>query len=295
MSKIRIKWLLWLSYSVSLTLASKACNLTTHRQLPRGGSSPYEINPNYVPPRQPLTLGDLEQQQYTPQYQHQYHVQIPKQSSILDQVKQYITQLHALSPTLSIGSASCIFIWILWQRPQYQRFLQRNFVCSRYNLNRGRHFTTLTSAVSHASLSHLLVNLFAYLSFGPTLVQTISLWPLVVGAALFSSHVFLLASKNGGCMGLSGITLAFLAIFARMHPQRELGVMLMGIIPVRMQAQVALLALLVWSVLGSIFRIGNVAHAAHLGGLLFGMGYYELWNQRAKLRRIRKKILWQRK
>jgi membrane associated rhomboid family serine protease len=116
-----------------------------------------------------------------------------------------------------------------------------------------------------------------------------------VGAALFSSHVFLLASKNGGCMGLSGITLAFLAIFARMHPQRELGVMLMGIIPVRMQAQVALLALLVWSVLGSIFRIGNVAHAAHLGGLLFGMGYYELWNQRAKLRRIRKKILWQRK
>ena len=125
MPKSRIKWLFLHSYVVSSTLASKASNLTTLRLPPRGGSSPYEINPNYVPPRQPVTLGDLEQRPYVPPYQQQYHVEIRKQESILDQVKQYITQLHALSPTLSIGSASCIFIWILWQRPQYQRFLQR--------------------------------------------------------------------------------------------------------------------------------------------------------------------------
>lgn len=300
MSKSRIKWLFLLSNVVSPTptLASKASNLTTLRLPPRGGSSPYEINPNYAPPRQPVTLGDLEQRSYEPPYQQQrYHVEIPKQTSVLDQVKQYIFQLHDLSPTLSIGSASCIFIWILWQRPQCLHFLQRNFVCSRYNLRKGRHYTTLTSAVSHASFTHLLVNLFAYLSFGPTLVQTLSsLWPLVVGAALFSSQLYLVFSKNGGgCMGLSGVTLAFLAVFARMYPQRELGVMFMGIIPVRMQAQVALLALLVWSVVGSMLRIGNVAHAAHLGGLLFGMGYYELWKKRAMLRRIRGTVLGRRK
>ena len=92
-------------------------------------------------------------------------------------------------------------------------------------------------------------------------------------------------SSGGGCMGLSGVTLAFLATFARMYPQRELGVMLMGIIPVRMQAQVALSCTV--GVECSGFHVsgigGNVAHSAHLGGLLFGMGYYEVWKKRANV------------
>lgn len=149
---------------------------------------------------------------------------------------------------------------------------------------------------------HLLVNLFAYLSFGPTLVQTFAtcnwnLWPLVVGAAFCSSHVFLLCSRGGGgCMGLSGVTLAFLAFFAQLFPKRELGVMLAGIIPVRMQAQVALYGLLVWSLIGSLFqKKSRVAHSAHLGGLLYGMGYYELWSRRAVLRRMREAIMMRRR
>jgi rhomboid-like protein len=138
------------------------------------------------------------------------------------------------------------------------------------------------------------VNLFAFLSFGPSIVQTLSpwtLWPLVVGAAIFSSHVFLLMSKGGACMGLSGVTLAFLAFVARLRPEQELGVLFMGIIPVRMPAQVALYALLAWSLLGSIIRKGRVAHSAHLGGLLFGMGYFELWTRRATVKRIKRLIL----
>jgi rhomboid-like protein len=87
-------------------------------------------------------------------------------------------------------------------------------------------------------------------------------------------------------MGLSGVTLAFLALQARLTPEREFGLALGGIIPVRMAAQVALILLLVWSLIGSLARESTVAHSTHLGGLLFGMGYYELWTRRNKLRSI---------
>lgn len=87
-------------------------------------------------------------------------------------------------------------------------------------------------------------------------------------------------------MGLSGVTLAFLALQARLTPEREFAVALMGILPVRMPAQVALICLLVWSLIGSLARKSRVAHVSHLGGLLFGMGYYELWMRRNKLRSV---------
>lgn len=87
-------------------------------------------------------------------------------------------------------------------------------------------------------------------------------------------------------MGLSGVTLAFLALQARLTPEREFALALMGILPVRMPAQVALICLLVWSLIGSFARKSRVAHVAHLGGLLFGMGYYELWMRRNKLRSV---------
>lgn len=266
--------------------------------LARGGqrSEPYELNPNYIPPpsspNQPMTLGDLEQK-------HTYAVEANQNTntSPVEQVTSFMIQLNKTSPTLSISSVVCIILWLCWQQPQYLRWLQTNFVCSRYNLRQGRLYTTLTSAFSHASLTHLLVNLVAFLSFGPSLAQTLSksgwkLWPLVVGSALTASYFFLLMSKgSGGCMGLSGVTLAFLALTARIYPNRELGVLLMGIIPVRMPAKVALPALLFLSLVGAVANKGKICHAAHLGGLVFGMAYYELWMRRNMLSRIKRIIL----
>ena len=298
MNRSRIIWVL-LQLSCCLLVSARTSSTHLALRLPRGGSELYEINPDYVPPpssRRPASLGDLEN---SPS-RHQYYTETSRpyaRRSSLGQFMAYTTQLHRISPTLSVGSASCILIWLLWQIPQAQRYLQRYFVCSRYNVLHGRQWTTLTSAVSHASFTHLLVNLFAFLSFGPSLVQTLSssnwkLWPLVVGAALFSSNVFLVCSKRGGgCMGLSGVTLAFLAFTARLHPKRELGVLLMGIVPVRMPAETMLYVLLAWSVAGTFVETkSGVAHSAHVGGLLFGMGYYELWKRRSLLRQMRRTI-----
>ena len=301
MKRSRMHWIFQLMCCL-LSASARARSSSIHLALrfPRGGSE-YELNPDYVPPpprsitrHRQLNLGDLESRQRELPSQQIYieRTQYSTGPTPLEQLMMYTSELHRTSPTLSVGSLSCILVWLLWQRPQTHRMLQNNFVCSRYNVRHGRHFTTLLSALSHASFTHLLVNLCAFLSFGPSLVRTLStsnwpLWPFVVGAAFFASHAFLLAGGRGGCMGLSGVTLAFLAFDAKCHPHQELGMALMGIIPVRMPAQLALYCILLWSLIGSIVRKSRVAHAAHLGGLLFGMGYYELWIRRAMLRRIR--------
>ena len=273
-----------------------------------GGKSPIiEINPNYVPPSHlpvsSLTLEDVETYQTSPGQQWEsprYYYAPVAPVTLLERIQAYAMQLQRTSPTLSMVSLSCITVFILWQIPQYRAFLQRFFVCSKYNIRQGRYVTTLLSAISHASLTHLLVNLYAFLTFGPQLRHTLHssanwpLWPLVLGAAFSGSLAFLMFQSRGGCMGLSGVTLAFLALQAKLYPQQELGVALMGILPVRMSAQVALWCLLVWSLVGSFVKMSRVAHTAHLGGLLFGLGYYELWQRRSRLRQIshRAKAMW---
>lgn len=262
---------------------SSASPLMFHNHL-RGGAlqDPFiEINPNYV---------------------SNSHAHSDSDSLSLESSRQGLlcgekTFPLLFSPTLSIGTASCILLWLLWQRQQAQIFLSRNFVCSHRNVRQGRHYTTLSSAVSHASFTHLLVNLVTFLSFGPQLARVFStskwkLWPLVVGAALFSSHTFLLLDRRRhGCMGLSGVTLSFVAFSANLYPEREIGFLFLGVLPVRMPAKMAMRALLVWSVLGIVLKRGNVCHAAHLGGLVYGMGYYQMWVHRILLQRIRRGFL----
>lgn len=281
----------------------------------RGGVS-YEYNPNYVPPPpppnhkqrrpiRPVTLGDLDVtlgQQRTSwgdndsyQYQNTPTQQQPRGSSdtsTWQTISSYVKQMHQISPTLSVVSLACISIFIMWQIPVFKGTLARHFLCSRINA-RGRPQSLFLSAISHSSVMHLVMNLMAYTSFGPPLRQTLKasrwpLWPLVVGAALSGSIVFLILGR-GSCLGLSSVTLAFLALQAKLFPDRQLGTVL-GVFMVQVPAHLALKLLLVISALGSFDRGSSVAHTAHLGGLLFGMVYYEVWMRRKELRKLSRQV-----
>uniref|UniRef100_A0A7S1DD09 Peptidase S54 rhomboid domain-containing protein n=1 Tax=Cyclophora tenuis TaxID=216820 RepID=A0A7S1DD09_CYCTE len=271
------------------------------------GRSPYEFNPNYIapgnnnnnnnktpPPPPPPTLGDLERTQVfssrmhveTQRYDESYGEK--ERPSTLGRVKAYAQRIHQMSPSLSIVTAVCMFVFVLWQVPSFQGTLSRNFVCNRTNLQQGRWLSLLFAAVSHASPMHLLVNLFAYLNFGPKVLGTLQttnwpLFPLVMGSALAGSVLYLVRNIRGGCMGLSGVTLSFLAFLARAYPNHEMAFVLL-VFPIRLKAEILLRCLLVWSLIGSLSNQGSVAHITHLGGLLFGMGYYEMWRERHRLR-----------
>jgi len=67
-----------------------------------------------------------------------------------------------------------------------------------------------------------------------------------------------------------------LAAYASSAPDRVLRIMLMGIIPVSLRAGTMVQLLLVFSLVGSLFMPSSpIAHLAHLGGLLFGLLYYQ--------------------
>lgn len=266
----------------------------------RGGVtySPIELNPNYVPAPQarnrqqkqrdrPVTLGDLDdrgfQKQLAAEQQQQQHPSgissLPPANNAMNSFQSYARQIHRQSPTLSVISWSCLLVWVLWQMPVCQGVLGDHFICSFRNVRR-RPASLLLSAVSHIAPLHLFSNLFVFLHFGPTLRRALRapLWPLMVGGALVSSLSYLLLptrSTSGGCLGLSGVTMAMTALYAKMYPTRQL--VLMGVL--RVQAR----ALLTWMVASSVVLGGlttsKMAHTSHLGGLLFGMAYYELWKR----------------
>jgi membrane associated rhomboid family serine protease len=141
------------------------------------------------------------------------------------------------------------------------------------------------------------------------------LWPLMIGAALSGSVAFLVSSKDWEecALGLSAVTSSLLAVYAQAFPDNSIGILLAGILPlplrlpafqmlrvsivlagilpapVRLPAYQMLRVFLLWSLVGSIFGMWypqEVAHSAHLGGLLFGLGYFEFVRRRFQLRAV---------
>ena len=270
--------------------ASAASAVTSLQNLRGGENSPIELNPDYTGE----TVGDLEAKYRHRQLQrgppsfdtsatsaYSYHGGRPK--PLPQAMKDFFIALKATSPTLYFGLVSILSTFVAWQIPALQRTMQNHFVCSSYNIKRGRFYTVLTSAVSHVSLMHLLINGYALVNFGPQVRQSIAafglpLWPFALGAALTGSLSYLFLTRDGrGCLGLSAVTVAMMSFFARTYPNAQLG-FLVGFIPIRLPAEYALYAIGLVSLFGSLVRglRDNVAHSAHLGGLLFGLAYFEL-------------------
>ena len=253
----------------------------------RGGNL-YEQNPNYRHPSP--TLGDVDrngQYQFTTTFGAPINNQQPPPITKL--IREYFSSLHEFSPTLSYGTHLALMLFVLWQFAQSQQVLgktlQHHFVCSRQNIRRRRYHTLITSAFSHASFHHLVVNLYAFLTFGPSVVRVlpIELWMFVIPAAVFGSMTFLVFDSRGmgSCIGLSGVTLALLAFDSLVHPSKELR-MIVSFIPIHLPAYYLYLGLLGFSILGVLGLVGgrtNVAHSTHLGGLLFGHCSYEAFRR----------------
>jgi len=263
----------------------------------RGGSY-IEPNPNYaktINPSQfmPPTLGDVENNQilqpstdsFSQQYVMNSNSKIPK--PIVQVIQEFFVKLHQSSPTIFYGTVFSLVVFIAWQIPTFSAILRRNFICSRYNLSKRRYHTLFTSSISHTTLSHFFINLYGFIMFGKSVepilkMNSMSLSLFCVLSAFFSNALFLLLCINGSCIGLSGVVLSLFAFDAKMNPGREIGFFI-RFIPIRLPAHYALIGLLVWSIFGTLAlnqgRGDGVAHASHLGGIIFGAIMYEMLNR----------------
>ena len=186
----------------------------------------------------------------------------------------------------------------LWSYAEAQRnsslqhWLAKNFLISAESWERGRWWTVVTSAFSHASLGHFAFNMFTahtmckMLSFVPGL-GPLQVASIILGSAVSGSIGFIVTQKarmqqnKGGmqeiqayhqpALGASGAVMGLAAVATGFFPFASMNIMFIPI------------AIPLWGITAAYFAIdafrlnspnSRVAHAGHLGGLAFGSIYY---------------------
>jgi len=147
-------------------------------------------------------------------------------------------------------------------------------------LRHGFAWQLLTYQFMHGGWLHLLLNGWAIFVFGREVEGTLG-WKRFL-ALYFSSGVIgglfqaLAGLLMGGAfaapvVGASAGAFGLVSAYATLYPERPLTLLLFFVIPVSMRAKFLLLFSAVLAVCGIIFRMDNIAHAAHLGGMLTGI------------------------
>lgn len=147
----------------------------------------------------------------------------------------------------------------------------------------------ITYMFLHANLEHLFFNMFALWMFGRTLEYELGSRRFLVyyfvcgvGAALVQ---YLVALGFGELplflVGASGAVMGLLLAFGVLHPNATI---MLLIPPIPMKAKWFVIGYAVIELLLGWRGVGQVAHFAHVGGMLWGLGLLWYWKQRGTLR-----------
>jgi membrane associated rhomboid family serine protease len=157
-----------------------------------------------------------------------------------------------------------------------------HFALSVYGLQTWQIWQLITFQFMHGGLMHLLLNCWAIYVFGRAVEEALGRKNLLV--LYFSSGVLggLLqvlaaiawpAHFGGAVVGASAGAFGLVAAYAVLYPERPLTLLLFFVLPVTLRSKYLLLGSALIAIFGVLFPDGAVAHAAHLGGMLFGIAY----------------------
>ena len=187
----------------------------------------------------------------------------------------------------------CAFIGQVLVQKYFPRFpLEHYFGLSLSGLQAGFLWQLLTFQFLHGGIFHLLLNCWGIYVFGHAVEeisgrkQMLKLYLLsgvvggglhVLGSMFFPAHFGVITAYGftqytpvvGAFAGLFGL----MAAFATMYPEHDLKVLLLFVYPVTVSARVLVGVCAGISVLGLLLTRSNVAHGAHLGGMLAGYAY----------------------
>jgi membrane associated rhomboid family serine protease len=149
-------------------------------------------------------------------------------------------------------------------------------------LRHGMVWQLFTFQFLHGNWLHLLLNGWAIYVFGRELEETIGVKRYLalyllsgVAGGLLQAVAGLLVPRwfAGPVVGASAGVFGLIAAYASLHPERPLTLLLFFVIPVTLRAKYLLLLSAIIALLGILFPGGQIAHAAHLGGMIGGMAF----------------------
>jgi membrane associated rhomboid family serine protease len=154
------------------------------------------------------------------------------------------------------------------------------FALSVEGLRHGFVWQLLTYQFMHGGLLHLLLNCWAIYIFGREVEETLGpksfltlyftsgviggLFQALAGVLLGGHFAVPVVGASAGAFGL-------VAAYATLYPERPLMLLLFFVIPVSMRAKFLLLFSALLTLFGLIIPMDNIAHAAHLGGMITGL------------------------
>ncbi|GBD93876.1 rhomboid protease AarA [bacterium BMS3Abin05] len=163
----------------------------------------------------------------------------------------------------------------------------------------------------HANLLHIMFNMFVLWIFGAEVEDTWGTRPFLkyyfitgVGAGIIDFLVYWAFGINAVTIGASGAIYGLIIAFAIIFPNRYITLLIFFILPVTMKAPylAAMMALIsIFSGVSNLFGAGdNIAHFAHLGGMLVGYLFLKTdlrrtlfedrFKRQMKLHRVKKDI-----
>lgn len=160
------------------------------------------------------------------------------------------------------------------------------FALSQDGLVHGYVWQLVTYQFMHGGTLHLLVNMLLIYFFGRAIEDALGSRALlrvyllsgVVGGLVQIIYQVVMGKLVSGffvgsVVGASASGLGLLAAYAALFPHREITLLLFFFIPVSLRARTLLWLSFGLAVFGMIVPMGNVAEAAHLGGILTGLAY----------------------
>ena len=173
----------------------------------------------------------------------------------------------------------------------YASFIEKTFAFSSTHFFEGKLWTLLSYSFLHSypGLLHIFANMLGLYFIGRAIepilgsrpVLTLYLASAIAGALLYLCFHFDPNGPRGVLVGASAAVSGILAFFCLIKPEERITLLLFFIIPISLKPKWLLrgyatisLALLFTE---ELYGNGNLAHSAHLGGLLTGLLYYQFF------------------
>jgi membrane associated rhomboid family serine protease len=143
-------------------------------------------------------------------------------------------------------------------------------------------YQVVTHMFTHGGIGHILFNMFALWSFGSMLERVwgpkrFLIFYLACGLAAAAAQLIF---TNDAAVGASGAIMGLLAAFAYLFPNTQL---IIFPFPVPVKAKWAIMVIAAIDLFGGVYPTGsNIAHFAHLGGLVMGLVLVIIWNKTNK-------------
>lgn len=146
----------------------------------------------------------------------------------------------------------------------------------------------ITYMFLHSGFDHIFFNMFALWMFGRTLEYELGsrrflIYYMVcgVGAALIQAGITLAVGQPMLLVGASGAVMGLLLAFGVIHPN---AVIMLLFPPIPLKAKWFVIGYAVLELFLGWRGMGNVAHFAHVGGMLWGFLLLHWWRRTGKIR-----------